>query len=316
MKVSFNQTISPNVRDTNGFGYAAKMCKESLVRLGHEVDWRDETADVEINFIQPENWHWTGPYRIAYLPWESTGFRPGWIDKLNECDEVWTPSPVIGQWMVDAGLKKEPYIYEHGVESLWTPVKRDTTERFKLLHHGAEALRKGGNSAIWSYMDVLSKRDAELHLKMLNEGWAVQDTDHIKIHKTKVPIEELVELYHQCHLFVYPSWGEGFGLTPLQAMATGMPVLVTDGWAPYARFLGTNNIIKSALDESPWPDHHPGKMFRPDEDDLRDKLTYHYENRDYESKVAFDLVEEIVKAYDWDDLTAAAINHLYSQKIS
>lgn len=310
MRISFNQTSTANVRDNNGYGYAAKMCKSSLNELGHSVDWRDSTADVEINFIQPEHWHWTGPYRIAYLPWESTLLKDGWVKSLNEVDEVWTPSPVIAQWFVDAGVTKDVKVYEHGVEGLWEPRLRTSEGRFRVLHHGAEALRKGGNETIRAFTTSLWEEDATLVLKMILDRFNIHDTKHIQILKTKVDIKELVEIYHGVDMFCYPSWGEGFGLTPLQAMATGMPTLVTTGWAPYERFLPESSLIKSELVDSPWPHHHPGKMFKPDEDDLADKLLWQFQNRESEAKRAFELAPLVHKEYNWKNLTEKAFSHL------
>ena len=37
--------------------------------------------------------------------------------------------------------------------------------------------------------------------------------------------EELVELYHSAHCFIFPSTGEGWGLTLCEAMATGLPTI-------------------------------------------------------------------------------------------
>lgn len=313
MKISFNQTSGPNVRDTNGYGYAAKMCKESLTTLGHEISWRDPSADIEINFIQPDKWYWSGvDYRIAYLPWESTLLHSGWVEKLNQVDEVWTPSPIIADWFRAAGVTKDVKVYQHGVDDVWEPIKRSLSEdeRFRIIHTGAEALRKGGNDTIQAFMRTLWDEPATLVLKMVLQAWNMHDTDHIHIHKTKVPIEELVALYHSCHAMVYPSWGEGFGLTPLQAMATGMPVLITKGWAPYEYLLPEEMLIESTLEESPWPHIHPGKMFKPEQGDLDSKMKALYENCDKWFDYSFDLVPRVREDYNWLTLTEKAFSHL------
>lgn len=43
-----------------------------------------------------------------------------------------------------------------------------------------------------------------------------------------VPFSDLPHLYNGAGLFVYPSLYEGFGLPPLEAMASGLPVIVSD----------------------------------------------------------------------------------------
>lgn len=315
MRISFNQTTGPNVRDNNGYGYAAKMCKESLTTLGHEITWRDQTADIEMNFIQPDNWYWSGvDYRIGYLPWESDQFHPGWIDKINNVDEIWTPSPVIAQWMVDAGVNKEPRVYQHGVDACWANQKRPTEGTFHLLHHGAEAIRKGGQETIDAFIDKLWDADAVLTLKMQLLQANYIDSDHIWIRKDKIPLDELVQLYHDNHLLVYPSWGEGFGLAPIQAMATGMPVIITKGWAPYQHLLPESSLLDSQLVESPWQGHHPGRMFKPNLTILRDMMVWHYENREEATRVAYETAVKVHEQYNWLDLTEKAFSHLTSSQ--
>lgn len=314
MRVSFNQTTGPNVKDKNGFGYAAKMCKDSLTNLGHEVTWRDSTADVEVNFIQPQHWYWSGvDYRIGYVPWESTDLPDGWLEPMNnDCDELWTPSPVVAQWFKDAGVTTPIKVYQHGVEPLWSPVKRSLKGRFLNFHHGAEGLRKGSDIAMAAHQHVLWEEYAAIVFKCTVNNFRIRGSHRLKVVPGQIPLNELVGLYHSVNLMTYPSWGEGFGLTPLQAMATGMPVLITRGWAPYEYLLGEHNLIDSELTDVPegWEKWHPGKMFKPDVDDAIDKLRYQWEHRERLADEAFELASVVHNDYNWDDHTRKAFEHL------
>ncbi len=70
-----------------------------------------------------------------------------------------------------------------------------------------------------------------------NRGWLVEEVDSV-IDQLKlgnsvrclggIPNEELLHLYNAARVFVLPSFYEGFGLPPLEAMACGTPVIVSN----------------------------------------------------------------------------------------
>ena len=66
------------------------------------------------------------------------------------------------------------------------------------------------------------------HNRVFNDQKSLQPTsDHIRF-LGRISDSELVKLYNQAECFVFPSIYEGFGLPPLEAMACGCPVLVSD----------------------------------------------------------------------------------------
>ena len=66
------------------------------------------------------------------------------------------------------------------------------------------------------YMEKLMKLTAAVGLE-----------DRIRF-LTRVTADELLKLYQDCSALIYPSLMEGFGIPPLEAMACGRPVIVSD----------------------------------------------------------------------------------------
>ncbi|WP_274379720.1 glycosyltransferase family 1 protein [Campylobacter fetus] len=55
----------------------------------------------------------------------------------------------------------------------------------------------------------------------------IKDNEHIKF-LGFTPDDDLATLYSSATIFVYPSIYEGFGIPPLEAMACGAPILLSD----------------------------------------------------------------------------------------
>ena len=296
---------------TNGYGYATKNIYASLERLGFDVRNNDWETNVGFWFDQPQHWNWRDQWhKVGYHPWESTEIDPEWLAAMRKCDEVWTPSPLIADWYRNWGLSNV-HVFEHGVTDNWAIKYRDPVDKIRFLHVGGEALRKGADVTLDAFRAAFAGRDdVELTLKTAHSGWNVNNIGKVSIRNGIISEEELISMFHKHHVFVYPSWGEGFGLTPLQAMATAMPTIIPGEWAPYQRLLDPDLTIGATLEDSPWPRLHPGKMLKPNFDDLVDKMRHVADNYDDCREDALPRALAVKEEYDWDRLTSKAFSAL------
>lgn len=324
MKISLSVPES-NLVTTHGYGAASFGIVRSLQRLGHEVPYKDSTAPVELNFSQPYLWHWTNmkAYKIGMAAWESTQIPNNWFQGLKFCDELWTPSPLMAKWFGDQGYPAR--VYEHGVDStVWTPKKRHRRGGpVKFLHIGEPAPRKGGQMTYDVFKELYGNRGdvATLTIKAFGHstvrgelnGHPFNELSNVKVITEEYDEAAMVDLVHRHDVLVYPSYGEGFGLIPLQAMVTGMPVIISEGWAPYEVVALPDLMVKTKLGPSPWPQMHPGNMFHPDRADLAEAMQAAVDRIDINSTKAFSRVPYIQKRWDWDRLTEKAFAHIVEQ---
>lgn len=329
MKVSF-YTTSDNLKTNNGYGYAGSHVRQSLENLGHEVKFHDEHSDVQLDFCQPPLYsHFKSQYKIGYTPWESTDIPSRWMSGFDSVDEVWTTSQKCKEWFENAGVKRPVRVYEHGIESIWQPKRRKVGSKLRFLHVGEPAGRKGGQMTVEAFREAFGSRE-DVHLTIKAHGHSTvrayashvnrggprsilgvphEVYNNVSLIEDNLSIDELVGLYHTHHVLVYPSWGEGFGLIPLQGLATGMPTICTGAWAPYERFLG-NLSLDSKEYPSPWPNIHPGMMYKPDYNQLIDMFRFSFDKFDGLSLSFFEQSETVHEEYNWDTLTKNAFEHL------
>ena len=323
MKISFN-TVPGNLNTNVGYGYAGYNMVVALQRLGHEVPFQDPDAPVQIHFSQPTWYDFEeGQYKIGYTPWESNELPDGWLRAFNACDEVWTTSPLIAKWYREAGVTVPIYVYEHGIDHKWANRRRRREGVLRFLHHGEPAPRKGGQMAVNAFREVFGNRD-DVHLTIKSYGEAtvrakdkegsiigpVTMFNNVSLIEQNLQEEALVGLYHNHHVLIYPGWGEGYGLIPQQALATGMPTICTEAWAPYSEFLLPGLALGSTMVDSPWEFMHPGKMFEPSYEDLLDALRLVDEDYNRLAGKAYRNGFLVHQKYDWDNLTRKAFKHI------
>ena len=148
-------------------------------------------------------------------------FAPHWFDRIL------VASQTCRQEILDlAGV--ESVMIGIGLSSMFCPrqVERDDNARM-VLFVGDTRPRKGLRDFLRA-ASLVYQKEPKLKLAIVSK-----DACHIQ---SEVPFtcyrrpsdEELAGLYASCDVFVSASWYEGFGLPPLEAMACGAPVVLTD----------------------------------------------------------------------------------------
>lgn len=298
----------------------------SMQELGHKIPFRYKDAKVQLNFSQPQYILFNkNQKQIAYHPWESTKLKQGWDYILKKADEVWAPSQWVANVYNDLGIK-DVYVYPHGIEKIWKPFKRERgSGPLRFLHVGEPAPRKGGQMAVEAFIKVFGKSsDYKLTIKAHSySSIRIYDNDNILYNKNNisniynnisiitndVTTAQLVGIYNSHHVLLYPSYGEGFGFIPLQALASGMPVICTEEWAPYKQFLGPL-ALSSKYINSPWPDMHPGLVVEPSFEELCDLLEEVANRYNTYSEFYYQQAADVTKAFDWLQLTNNAMDRV------
>jgi glycosyltransferase involved in cell wall biosynthesis len=113
---------------------------------------------------------------------------------------------------------------------------REREEGIRLLYVGPLITRKGlrflveampliAGESIPSTAELVGRGPEEAALRDLAARHGV--SDHVRFHGF-VEERDLVRLYQEADIFVFPSLQEGFGLVMVEAMACGLPVIATE----------------------------------------------------------------------------------------
>lgn len=320
MRISYSTDLA-NLNTKNGYGNAGFNIVTSLQANGHEVQFQDPSCDFNINFVQPEYYEFITPYNIGYTPWESTKIPDMWKYPITLCDEFWTTSEWCAKVFEDNGIHVDKVV-PHGVGDEWIAHRRPVKDKIKFLHVGEPAPRKNGQQVLNVFFrEFYGREDVELTIKAHHHstlriydlyGNIVATPDmipNINLITDELSNEAMVGLYWSNHCLVYPSAGEGFGLIPLQALATGMPTICTKAWAPYANYLGDLGL-ESRLVDSPWDFGHPGQVYEITDDELAEKMHYVVDNFDRLSGDFYAQSPLVRAEYNWRKVTRDAVSHL------
>jgi len=293
-----------------GYGKVNWYVADALSKEGYEVNVNDPTADINICCDNPGwldykgiNPRYKNQYNIGYSTHESTEITSEWVQGFNSVDEVWAMSPWIKECF-DKYTNKVKAVVHPGLSDLYAPVQREHKDKFYFLHNGEPTERKMGSLVFKAFVEEFGNNpDVVLVFKTFN-GHNIAEAnnyENVLFVNGSLQEEKYIGLLGRVHCLVYPTLGEGGGLMPLEAMATGMPVISTWEWADYKDFIHLK--LESTL--SPIPEEIQRVSFLRGNgtlttvESIREQMVKVYENYEFYQNLYYNQSTLIASRYSW-----------------
>lgn len=219
-------------------------------------------------------------FKVGLIVYESTRMPPAWVEAVERyLDLLVVPSRFCAAAAIESGVSPQrleivPYGYD---ASLFRPRPRQSRlgrpQAFVFLCVAMPHTRKGLGQLLEAFAQEF---DAEEPVRLLiklpylpkrgapAKPWEIPDLardvarfsgaapgqGRIALLVQALAPEHMPGLYGACDAYVQPSYGEGFGLSILEAKAVGLPTVVT-GWGGHMDFCSEANSFLVDYDMVP-----------------------------------------------------------------
>jgi len=184
---------------------------------------------------------------IGYGTFENVEIPQEWLNILGKNDNVIAPS-LFNFNSFSKKLDNVVYIPHCLDFSEYSYFKRRCSSPYRFLYFGTWKNRKNHDTLLRAFIEEFSSENVELVLKVHNEALKNPEkmisrisrqlgkTAKIKVESQILKDEDISSYLRGFNCLVSPTLGEGFGYPGLQAMASGLPIIITNysGCTEYA----------------------------------------------------------------------------------
>lgn len=234
------------------------------------------------------------------------------IDKENKeftaANSVFVPSSVARDSLVQFGVPAgKIFVNPYGVDiKKFFPMQINNDDGvFRVIQAAQVSIRKGSLTTIKAF-SLAELKHAELI--MLGGGLAVSGIEKI-IEKIKtpntflvpsVPFSKLNDYFNKCSVMVLSSVADGFALVVIYAMASGLPVIVTEN-------VGSKDLVVDGVNGYVVPINSP--------EIIAEKLRYLYSNPDICKSMGEAARKTVLNGFSWDDYGNRLANFLENRPL-
>lgn len=289
-----NNIYFQTVRQTpDGYGMSRGHIMDELYKLGIILD--ESFKDQKIGLLYNYPYGLTSlrsPIKIIYTMFESDKIPEEWPELLKLAQEVIVPSKWCADTFKRSGVKTTivPLGYnDEYFKFIPRQLPIETGRPYTFIHYDSFKIRKGFSEVFQAFNEEFGDKDnVQLILKTSAESPPIPivrtQYPKIKVVTGNLHPRDLASLLGEADAMIYPSRGEGFGITPLEAMATGLPTVVPNAHG-ISEYFNPNYMLEVKVAEmipagyNKFKGVDVGKMTMCDVKDLKRQMRWLYNNQ-------------------------------------
>jgi|GEM_PF-1351952 len=257
----------------------------------YDEEWQVEIEPFDndvltVTLTQPQLYPAGVKRQWAFTMYEDTSIPQGWADIINgECERLIVLCEHNAETFAKAGVCVPIHVVHGGTDPDEFPLVEKRPERpYTFICLGDRGVRKGVEQVWMAFFEAFGDTDDDVRLLIKireDSGSAVQYAtfadDRIKVWKADV--DNMADVYRAGDCFVFPSYGEGWGMPPREAAMMGLPVIATD-WSGLS--VGIDNWAIPLREYTLRPSHlrtKDGCWAVPNVAEIAKRMRWCYENQ-------------------------------------
>jgi glycosyltransferase involved in cell wall biosynthesis len=305
----YYQTVSAS---PDGYGMSRDIIKSEVFQQGILMQEEFKNQKVGLLYSYPTGiTQMRTEVRLIMTMFESDKIPEDWPEYLQMAEEVIVPSKWCADVFAKAGINATvvPLGYnDRAFQFIDRIIPVENDQPFTFIHYSSFNIRKGFSEVLKAFTEEFKTNEpVKLILKTTERKQLIpilpSQYPNIEVITDHVSEAELSAILGRSNCMVYPSRGEGFGITPLEAMATGLPAIVPNAHG-ISEYFNANYMLEVKADERCPGLYHSfkgqdvGQMVVCDVDDLRAQMRFAY-NHQQQMKELGRAASEYVKKYTY-----------------